>query len=394
MRTKLHKSQLKQKLLVSLIFLFFVFDSFLIIFIYSQNKSALGVYNLANQEIKQGQYSLAASNLNIASKYYSLPSTRNKIKLLIYNDSKWVADQSNLNQAKLLASKQKYTKAALKLKLIGKDFPSYNKVLKEEEIINSAIAQSIKPPKIIKRVTQASSSQPITIVPAKNTIPVYAGYGYNFYYAGARQSVNALGASVTFPVEDPSVGQSNNSSNHSLMELAIEDSSNDTVEMGWMVDQPQYGDSSPHLFVYHFSNGQTTCYNTCGFVTVSKNFTPGQVINAGTLMTAKIEYLNNEWQVFYNGNELGYFPASAYSDSFTSASFIQIYGEVATTNDMCIQMGNGISGGQPGSIGFSNFSLIGASTSPELYPYQTKSSPYSYGNVTPTGLTIGGAGSC
>ena len=178
------------------------------------------------------------------------------------------------------------------------------------------------------------------------------------------------------------------------MELALEDSSNDTVEVGWMVDQPQYGDSSPHLFVYHFSSGKTTCYNGCGFVQISKSNIPGEALTAGSSVTYKIEFTNNEWQIFFDGDELGYFPTSAYSDSFTAASLIQIYGEVATTGDLCIQMGNGTSGDQPGSVDFSNFTLIGANSSPDLYPYQTESSSYSYGNPSATTLAIGGSGSC
>ena len=34
------------------------------------------------------------------------------------------------------------------------------------------------------------------------------------------------------------------------------------------------GDEDPHLFVYHWVNRQTSCYNACGFVQYSKTIKP------------------------------------------------------------------------------------------------------------------------
>lgn len=41
------------------------------------------------------------------------------------------------------------------------------------------------------------------------------------------------------------------------------------VEVGWTVDRELNGDAQPHLFVYHWVDGQATCYNGCGFVQYS-----------------------------------------------------------------------------------------------------------------------------
>jgi hypothetical protein len=199
---------------------------------------------------------------------------------------------------------------------------------------------------------------------------------------------------VDITQEQPKVTQTDGSSNHSLMELAVESNSYSTVEVGWMVNQSQFGDNLPHLFVYHFSSGQTTCYNGCGFVQVSTTNIVGEPVSIGATVNYKINYSNGNWYIYYNGDELGYYPETIWSSDFSHADLTQIYGEVGTTSTLCIQMGNGIPGNSSGSAQFSNFALLGASYPPYLYPYETVSSPYSYGDVTATGLNIGGPSDC
>jgi hypothetical protein len=398
-----------------LIVLVFAFTTFL----FYQNARANSLLNLARSAITKGQYTSAASLLSGASKYYSLPANHKKITQLISQDKIWIADANYLQQATSLVQKQNFSGATFLINKIYKTFPGYSAVISLQQLIASdqntlAIKQKAAAAQVAAQAAaqtaaknKSVSAQSISPTPTgsnntskpgtrpENTIPVVTGYGYNFYYSGAKQSVVASGASVDFTQAQPQVTQNNGSQNHSLMELSVEPASgSNTVEVGWIVDQPQFGDSLPHLFVYHFTNGQTTCYNGCGFVQASTKNTPGEAIMSGTSANFEINFSNNAWNIYYNGDDLGYFPASLWSGGFTQTGLIQIFGEVATTSTMCIQMGNGIAGTQPGSAQFSSFALLGSSSASALYPFTTASSPYSYGNATSTGLNIGGPGSC
>jgi hypothetical protein len=379
-----------------------------------QNSKSEALYNQANVDIKSGKYSAAAPLLTTASNDFSLPATHSKILKLASQNKAWLADEGYLTQATALVAAKNFNGAQVLLAKIGKDFPTYQQVTVLQDAITSgqkliATAQSAaktqasastQPTSTKAVATTPPHKSPATSTPVSSggsspiTIPVYTTSGYNYYYAGARQTVNNEGASITFPIEQPSVGQSGGSVNHSLMELALEDNNYSTVEVGWIVDGPQYGNTLPHLFVYHFSNHETTCYDGCGFVSVPSPYYASEVLTPGTTSTFKAAFSNNQWQISYNGSEVGYFPLSAYSDNFTTATIVQVYGEVSTTGDMCIQMGNGIAGNAPGAARLSNFSLIGASAFPNLSPYQTASSPYSYGSATYNGVSVGGPGSC
>ena len=229
-----------------------------------------------------------------------------------------------------------------------------------------------------------------------NTIPINTSKnGAKYYYAGGQQMASASGASVDLTQEQPSVSQTMGGGNHSLMELSVESSDdNQIVEVGWIVDQQQIGDSQPHLFVYHWVNGQGSCYNYCGFVRSSTTNYPGESVPVGQTGQYKINFENGNWDMYYNGDLLGYFPESLWSGSFTQAGLIQAFAEVETTGTTCIQMGNGTLGTSAGSAQISNFSLLGSTAAPTLNPYVTDSSPYNYGSATATSMNIGGPGIC
>lgn len=230
-----------------------------------------------------------------------------------------------------------------------------------------------------------------------DTLPVYVSGGSNYYYAGTRQFVTASGASVNLTQAQPAVGQSAGIDNHSLMELAIESSDGQQiVEIGWTVDPGLNGDTLPHLFVYHWVAGQTSCYNGCGFVQTGGT-APGSVLSANTTGTFGISYSAGAWNLSYNNSTIGYFPGSLWSGTFTQLGLVQIFGEVSinpNSTTKCIQMGNGIAGSSSGSARISNVTLTGASLATALSPYATSSSPYSYGSASATGVNIGGPGIC
>jgi hypothetical protein len=270
------------------------------------------------------------------------------------------------------------------------------------------IQTSTKQPTVTKPPVEATQSQPnqsstsSSTAPTSNnstsppiTIPLYTSGNFTYYWAGGRQYATASGASVDLSQDQPTVTQTSGSENHSLMEMSVEDTAGkQIVEVGWMVDQVLFNNALPHLFVYHWVDGQTSCYNGCGFVQVSSTNVPGESLTVGATGNFEINYTNNAWYIYYNGDTLGYFPSSLWSGTFTQAGFIETFGEVETSSSTCIEMGDGIAGTSPGSAQISNFTLLGSSTAADLGPYQTASSNYSYGSLTPDGLTIGGSGPC
>jgi hypothetical protein len=251
---------------------------------------------------------------------------------------------------------------------------------------------------------QQTPQQPVNSQPSlpasssPHTVPVYTSGPFSFYYAGASQYVIAAGASATWTQAQPSVPEQTGIENHSLIEMSAQSKDGQQiVEVGWVVDKTMNGDDLPHLFVYHWVDRQTSCYNGCGFVQVSSSITPGQAITAGTTGSYSIKYSSNAWNIYYNGNLVGYYPESLWGGSFTQLGLVQVFGEVALNNNStthCIQMGNGLAGTNSNSARISNFSLIGSGTAAALVPYQTADSSYSYGFATSTGLNIGGPGAC
>ena len=259
---------------------------------------------------------------------------------------------------------------------------------------------------VTQNPTSIAQSAPTHTAPQQTTnyvgtlpssIPVNVSGGNDYYYAGARQLVTASGASVTLTQAQPVVNQSAGTENHSVMELAVESSNGQQiVEIGWIVDQIMNNDSLPHLFVYHWTGGGSSCYNGCGFVPTG-GVAPGSALPTNTTGTFSINYTSNAWYISYNGTTIGYFPESLWGGAYTQAGLISTFGEVEISpksTTQCIQMGNGIAGASAGSAQISNFSLIGSASGPALSPYATTSSPYSYGSPSATGLHIGGPGIC
>jgi hypothetical protein len=185
--------------------------------------------------------------------------------------------------------------------------------------------------------------------PAAN-LPNAAGTGCTYlaasqYYcrAGAYQYVTADGAYMSTPVRSPVVAAADY---HSLAELAVESSDgSQIIEIGWRVYRPQ--DQTPRLFIYHWVNGQGTCYNSgCGFVqSTSTTITPGMALTASsTPVQFAIEYFQGNWWYGYNGTWFGYLPGSLWN-GFTATGLVQMFGEVSTTTTRpCTDMGNGYLG--------------------------------------------------
>jgi hypothetical protein len=119
----------------------------------------------------------------------------------------------------------------------------------------------------------------------------------------------------------------------------------DDVEIGFSVSPDQWGDTHPHLFVYHFNDGAETCYNTCDWNQVSSTYSPGMDLSplvGQHVYVGWVQY-RGAWWAWFNDQWLGYIKNSAWSTTFLKTAQIQWYGEVASNNGIPpkTQMGNG-----------------------------------------------------
>jgi hypothetical protein len=125
-------------------------------------------------------------------------------------------------------------------------------------------------------------------------------------------------------------------SGHSLNEIAIQagKSNGDIVELGWLVSSDQYGDSDPHIFVFHWIDGVPQCYDGCNWQQYSSTYYPGQ--NIGSLVGREVYngyvFYQGNWWAWFDNQWLGYFPGSEWGGKFTKSALIQWFGEVASLN--------------------------------------------------------------
>ena len=255
------------------------------------------------------------------------------------------------------------------------------------------------------RIGAVSAAAAVTVAAAGAAVVLPAGsaqaaqcwYGSCFSYVTGRQYTNTTGASVTMEQAAPGGVAADG---HSLQELSLQTSggtgSGDTIEIGWTVDPGTNGDYQPHLFVYHWINGQSTCYNGCGFVQVSSTVRAGMALTPGTSGAFALRYYEGNWWAYYNDVAFGYFPGSEWGGSFTSAQIVSAFGEVAADQaPSCTQMGDGVFGSQGAAASsISDYQLIGSADQPQFTVTATDPGSYDYGSVTGTSFTLGGPGAC
>ncbi|WP_052707343.1 neprosin family prolyl endopeptidase [Streptomyces rubellomurinus] len=218
-------------------------------------------------------------------------------------------------------------------------------------------------------------------------------FGACYDYVSGRQTTDAAGASVQMLQAAPTVKPGDTSS-HSLQELAVQSADKkSTVEVGWTVDLGLNGDLLPHLFVYHWVDGQESCYNGCGFVPVSRTVTAGMALRPGDAGRYGIVNIGGDWWIFYNQHAVGYFPGSLWNGGYTRTQVITAFGEVAhAAGSTCESMGDGRFGSAPGSGWIRDFQLVDSADPARLTVTATSPALYDSGRVTPTGFHLGGPG--
>jgi hypothetical protein len=241
-------------------------------------------------------------------------------------------------------------------------------------------------------------------VPAPAPVPPHAAlataagpicwFGACYDYVTGRQSTDAAGASIRMLQSAPAVKPGDTSS-HSLQELAVQSADQkSTVEIGWTVDLGLNGDTRPHLFVYHWVDGQESCYNGCGFVQVDDEVRPGMALTAGEAGSYAIENLGGDWWVFYDHTAVGYFPGSLWGGGYTRTQLISAFGEVAhAAGSTCEAMGDGRLGSAPGAGWIAGFQLLDSADPARLTVKATSPDLYDAGAVTARSFRLGGPGS-
>lgn len=196
------------------------------------------------------------------------------------------------------------------------------------------------------------SPRPPSSVPSKLT----PGGPYYFYGVGSQTiTTPPTGVSALLTVSKPYVNPTWDW--HTLAELAVQSADgNQVVEIGWTRDQATFGDNLVHLFVYHWINGQPTCYG-CNFVDYAANtaFTYGSSLESylQTDMVFAIEHSGSTWWLGFgpqgSQNWIGSFPDSEWVNAtpsvttFQQVNRFQGFGEVAAGSAAasCADMGTG-----------------------------------------------------
>jgi hypothetical protein len=240
--------------------------------------------------------------------------------------------------------------------------------------------------------TGTLSSTPTEIVPPKPPSRAMASQTVYFHYNVGSQAAVTDGAYANFSINKPALATTDY---HTLAELAVQSGDgNQIVEVGWTVDRVVNGDSDPHLFVFHWVNGQPTCYNGCGFVQYSQNVSPGDTLPQDVTKRLGIQYYSGAWWIAYDSEWVGYFPGSRWSGNFTQTGMVQVFGEVAAASAApCSAMGNGLHGASDSSSArIGSVSYINGPTV-DLYVRST-SSHYDVNKLSGRTFRYGGPGAC
>ncbi|MFC3993442.1 neprosin family prolyl endopeptidase [Actinoplanes siamensis] len=222
--------------------------------------------------------------------------------------------------------------------------------------------------------------------------PGSSGPTVNFIYNVGSQAAVSDGAYVNLTINKPRLGKRDY---HTLAELAVQSADgNQIVEVGWNVDRVVNGDDDPHMFVYHWVNRQTSCYNGCGFVQYSRTVKPGDTLAVDQQKRFGIQFYNDAWWVAYDTEWVGYFPAKLWGDvSFTKTGLVQVFGEVAASSEKpCTEMGNGRNSDDTTSARIGSVAYLNGPT-PDIV-VRTTSDYYTVAQLSTRTFRYGGRGAC
>jgi len=259
-------------------------------------------------------------------------------------------------------------------------------------VVSAGVAAASAPPSAPPSVL--APRVPSVSAAASNSGPI-CWYGACYDYVSGHQWTDTTGVSVLMKIDSPIVNPAQ-TGEHSLQEIALQNTARtSTVEIGWTVDPELNGDTRPHLFVYHWVDGQESCYNGCGFVQVSHDIKPGMALHPHEAAHFAIRDIGGDWWLFFRDEPVGYFPGALWNGTYKTAQLVSVFGEVAeNTADTpsCTQMGDGRLGSSPAASWIRDYRLAGTSDAPNLAVSATSPARYDAGAVTPTSFRLGGPG--
>jgi hypothetical protein len=223
------------------------------------------------------------------------------------------------------------------------------------------------------------------------TVPVNeVDYNY-FYYAGGQQrGLSASGASAQICQSDPFP-----SASHSLTEIDISDPSDQQIVELICDVNPNH--TSPYLQATWWLDGQFQA--AVGFVQVSRTILNGIPLPVGSTASYAINQSKDRWNLYYDGQLMGYFPDSLWHGTFTTVAEIQVFGEVDAGGfpQPLGQMGNGAYGHDPAAANVDGYQTFGETAPAHLSEYYTappSSTPpyFDIGSPTATSFRYGGPG--
>jgi len=226
-------------------------------------------------------------------------------------------------------------------------------------------------------------------------------------YQANNSNFSASGVQVDMSQPNPAIGKQwpgdGGLYNHSVAEYWAQSADGKAVvEFGWYKDVTR---AKPILFAtYWYGDTQFGGYvqnGGTGFVPVSTTLHIGDPVPATASGTYKVQLVGTQWQFWYNGTEIGYFPQSTWTSkgySFNSIGWVAVYGEVTggayTVNHT--QMGNGQFGSSGSGATFKNYKLINSTTPATLERPVGPGSPgnagWNFGFESATGFAYGGPG--
>jgi hypothetical protein len=241
--------------------------------------------------------------------------------------------------------------------------------------------------------TTATSATSVDV--ASTTVPPDGGESkVSYLYNVGSQMAETDGFYTNVTIGKPTLGKADY---HTLAELAVQSADGQQiVEVGWNVDRVVNGDDDPHLFVYHWVDRTSSCYNGCGFEQYSKNVKPGDTLTYDVTKKFGIQYFNGAWWIAFDSEWIGYYPEKLWNDQdikFSRSGLVQVFGEVAATSDKpCTQMGNGQNSDKTTAALLASVSYLNGPT--VALNIRSTTDLYSVAALSARSFRYGGPGAC
>ncbi|MBL7257397.1 neprosin family prolyl endopeptidase [Actinoplanes sp. LDG1-01] len=219
----------------------------------------------------------------------------------------------------------------------------------------------------------------------------------NYMYNVGSQSADTAGVYSNITIGKPELDRDDY---HTLAEIALQSADGkQIVEVGWTVDRLVNGDDDPHLFVFHWINGEAQCYNGCGWVQADGAIKPGATLTYGVTKKFGIQYYDKGWWVAYDTEWIGYFPEEIWNKQgvkFNRSGLVQVFGEVAAAASKtatCTDMGNGTLSSKENAARVSSVSFIEGPTV-DMFIRSTAEKTYPIAPISARSFRYGGPGDC